>query len=249
MIHRVWSGARDGRAPVVLLHEGLGSVSAWGGFPDRLAAATGRAVLTADRAGYGRSTPKPGPWPASFLHDEAASLASLLVEEEVARPILVGHSDGASIALLYPGRGVPAGGPEPIGILSLSAHVMVEPICVEAIERLRARADEGLVRARGRHHDDPAATFEAWSEVWVSDRFRTWAIDDDLGAIRCPVVALQGVDDGFGTRAQIDRLAAGVTGRVSTELLPGVDHWPHREAHEVVLARAERLVRMVDGDE
>ncbi len=246
MIHRAWFGERDSRPPIVLLHEGLGSISAWGGFPGQLAEATGRAVLAYDRLGYGRSGPHGPPWPASFLHDEAAALAELLDDERVERPFLVGHSDGASIALLYPACGVPRGGPEPVGIVSLSAHVMVEPICVEAIEGLRRTADDGLIRALARHHDDPQATFEAWSEVWVSERFRTWAIDDELRAVRCPVVAVQGADDGFGTPEQLARLAAAVGGPVATELLPGVDHWPHREATDEVLRHTKRLLSEVD---
>lgn len=249
MIHAEWFGEHDDRAPIVVLHEGLGSVSAWGGFPQRLAATTGRAVLAYDRAGYGRSGPRPGPWPASFLHDEAVALAELLVQHEVRRPILFGHSDGASIALLYPACGVPSGGPPPSGIVSLSAHVMVEPVCVEAIERLRRVAGDGLLRALSRHHRDAAATFEAWSEVWVSDRFRPWAIDDELAAVECPVVAVQGAEDGFGTPAQLDRLAAAVRGPVETVLVPGVDHWPHREAAAEVLALTERLVSEVDPHE
>ncbi len=246
MINTAWFGDRDDRAPIVLLHEGLGSISSWGDFPTGLADATGRAVFAYDRRGYGRSGPHGPPWPASFLHDEAAALAELLVDEAIERPVLVGHSDGASIALLYPACGVPLGGPEPLGIISLSAHVMVEPICVEAIDGLRRTAGSGLLRALARHHDDAAATFEAWSEVWVSERFRSWEIDDELGAVRCPVVAIQGSDDGFGTGAQLDRLVAGVAGPVEAVLVPGVDHWPHREATEEVLRHAKRLLSEVD---
>lgn len=246
MIHGTWFGERDGRATIVLLHEGLGSVSSWGGFPARLAEATGRAVFAYDRLGYGRSGPHGPPWPASFLHDEAEALADVIVGEGIEQPILVGHSDGASIALLYPSCGVPRGGPDPVGIVSLSAHVMVEPICVDAIEGLRRTAHDGLVRALERHHADAAAVFEAWSEVWVSERFRSWAIDDELTAVRCPVVAVQGADDGFGTVAQLDRLVAAVGGPVEAVLVPGVDHWPHREASDEVLRLAKHLVNEVD---
>lgn len=246
MIHATWFGERDDRAPIVMLHEGLGSVSAWGGFPALLAEAADRAVLAFDRAGYGRSGPNPAPWPASFLHDEAIALGALLIDHGVERPILVGHSDGASIALLYPACGQPRGGPGPLGIVSLSAHVMVEPVCVEAIEELRRTEGDGLLRALARHHDDAPAVFEAWSEVWVSERFRSWSIDAELEAVRCPVVAIQGADDGFGTPAQLDRLAAGVRGPIEVSLVPGVDHWPHREATDEVLERTRRLVEEVD---
>jgi pimeloyl-ACP methyl ester carboxylesterase len=241
VIHRQWFGAEPpsswltaDRVPIVLLHEGLGSVSAWGRFPAALAATTGRPVLAYDRDGYGRSGPRPGPWPADFMHRDARRLAALLAGEGIERTILAGHSDGATVALLYPSQAGP-GAPAVAGIVSLSAHVLVEEAGVEAIEVLRRTYASRLRPRLARHHRDADAVFAAWSEVWVSERFRPWTIDAELGAVRCPVLAIQGDTDTYGTRQQLDRLEAGVAGKIDVHELAGVDHWPHREATGQVL--------------
>jgi pimeloyl-ACP methyl ester carboxylesterase len=243
-VHRQWFrpwDRRDRRAtPVVLLHEGLGSISTWGTFPQSLADVTHREVLAYDRPGHGASPGlEDGPWTARFLHHEAVRLAELVRAEELDEVILAGHSDGASIALLEPSQ-APTGAATVSGIVCLAAHVLVEDRTVDAIGDLRRQvADEttGLISLLGRHHDQPARLFERWSEVWVSDRFRAWAIDRELVAVTCPVLALQGEADAYGTRLQLDRLAAAVTGPVEVHELRGVDHWPHREATEGVLSR------------
>lgn len=236
MIHRHWFGVAgaSGQVPIVLLHEGLGSISAWGRFPQALADATGRPVLAYDRLGYGRSGPHPGPWPTDFMHNEARLLAHLLSEEGIGRAILAGHSDGATIALLYPSQRGP-GAASVAGIVSLSAHALVEDVTVEAIRELRRTYPDGLrPRLRG-HHDDADALFAAWSEVWLSHRFRRWTIGDELEAVRCPVIAIQGDNDTYGTGRQLAALVAGVSGTITAHELPGVDHWPHREATDQVL--------------
>ena len=251
MIHRHWfKPAEDTgtRSPIVLLHEGLGSISSWGSFPQGLADATGRRVLAYDRAGYGRSGPKPGPWPAEFMHHEAVALAAVMASEELDRVILVGHSDGATISLLYPSQ-APAGSAEVAGIVSLSAHVMVEGMNVEAIEKLRATYHDGLAGALARHHDDADALFDAWSDVWVSDRFRPWAIDAELMAVTCPVLAVQGDADGYGTMVQVERLTAAVSGPTEAVELADVDHWPHKEARQEVLDLVTRFADQVDAQE
>lgn len=227
-------GPSPGADPIVLLHEGLGSVSTWGSFPRALAEATGRPVLAYDRPGYGRSGPKPGPWPPSFLDDEAAVLGALLVRLDIEDPVLVGHSDGASIALAYAAAAAGTG-PEPVGVVSLSAHVVVEAITVDAISALRGPGRDDLVSRLARHHDRPEALFEAWTEVWTSDRFRSWSLEGRLPAVTCPVLAVQGAQDRYGTRLQLDLLVGGVRGRAEGHELAGVDHWPHREAAEQVL--------------
>jgi pimeloyl-ACP methyl ester carboxylesterase len=238
-IHRRWYEPSDRAArrptPLILLHEGLGSISAWGSFPQTLADTTGRRVLAYDRPGYGRSAAEGiGAWPAEFMHHQAALLPELLRDESVSQAILVGHSDGATIALLHPSQGGDT--PDVTGIVSLSAHVLVEPVCVEAITELRDTVADGLAARLARHHDHPEIVFDRWSEVWVSDRFRSWTIDRELGRVTCPVLAVQGGADRFGTRLQLDRLAAAVAGPTEVHELPGVDHWPHREATMPVLA-------------
>lgn len=234
----------SGRPPIVLLHEGLGSISAWASFPQALADATGHRVLAYDRAGYGDSGPCPGPWPAEFMHHEAVVLADLLVDEGVSEAILVGHSDGATIALLYPSQTGPSA-PTIVGIVSLSAHLFVEEVGLAAIVALRDGYRDGMDALLARHHRDADAVFEAWSEVWVSDRFRDWTIDADVAAVECPVLAVQGAADGYGTTAQVDRIAAAVSGRVEIALLDGVDHWPHKEATEEVLELIEGFCRSI----
>ena len=238
-IHRRWfepTGPDADRAavPLVLLHEGLGSISAWRSFPQALADASGRRLLAYDRPGYGRSGPRPGPWPATFMHHEAAELPLLLADEGVERMILVGHSDGATISLLYPSQAGPAAA-EAVGIVSISAHVMVEEINVAAITGLRRTYATDLAPRLARHHDDADTTFDSWSDVWVSDRFRPWTIYDELTRITCPVLVVQGEADGYGTMRQVDELVARLDCRHEAVGLPGVDHWPHREATDEVL--------------
>ncbi|MEM9609591.1 MAG: alpha/beta hydrolase [Actinomycetota bacterium] len=248
MIHGEWFGdeAAGDRAPLVLLHEGLGSISAWRGFPQALADGTGRRVLAYDRPGYGRSSGATAPWPADFLERGAVELAGVLVEHDIHRPIFVGHSDGASIALLHPAHGAPTGGPDPLAIVSLSAHVLVEDVTTASIAALDAGSDSAFVRSLERHHDDAAALVAAWTEVWLSDRFRPWTAGEALAAVSCPVVAVQGADDRFGTRLQLDRIAAGVAGSVEVHELDGVDHWPHRDRPAEVVALTAELADRVD---
>lgn len=243
-VHRQWFGANASRneagasrrEAIVLLHEGLGSLSTWGRFPALLAEACKRPVLAYDRRGYGRSPANRAPWPVEFMHLEARRLGHLLVEEEIDDPILVGHSDGATVALLYPNERSSTQ-PEPKAIVSLAAHLFVESVCVEEIEHLRAEQRAQLIRRLAPHHDHPAEVFEGWSEIWTSDRFRSWTIDDELRAVTCPVLAFQGEEDTYATRQQLVRMAAAVEGPISLVDLPDCDHWPHREATEQVLAR------------
>ena len=247
MLHRVWFGdATTTQTPIVLLHEGLGSVSSWGSFPKQLADELGRRVLVFDRIGYGRSPVKPGPWGADFMHDEAHSLADLLQSEGLSEAILVGHSDGGSISLLYPAAHAGHDAPLIVGIVSMSAHTFLESVTVSAIQRLRAGFADGLRKPLSRHHADVDATFDAWSGVWVSDRFSSWAIDNEMGAVTCPVLAIQGADDSYGSWRQVERLVAGVAGPTTIVKLDGVDHWPHREAPDEVIGEIRSFLRIHD---
>lgn len=253
-LHRQWFGrefglgsGRHGVAdrPIVLLHEGLGSISTWGRFPSLLAEACGRPVLAYDRRGYGRSSANPPPWSADFMHLEAQELGQLLTEEHIQRPVLVGHSDGATIALLYPSA-LANDQPEPLAIVSLAAHLFVEQVCVDEIKKMRSGLGDQLIERLGPHHDDAASVFEGWSEIWTSDRFRDWAIDPQLAAVNCPVLAFQGLDDTYATRQQLERMEAAVGGPISLLDLPGCDHWPHREATGVVLEEIAAFCQRVD---
>lgn len=250
-IHRLWfepdgSAPAAGDAPLILLHEGLGSISAWGPFPQLLADATGRRLLAFDRLGYGRSAARPaGPWPATFLNAEATVLPDLLRAEGVERCILVGHSDGGSIALLYPSH-APADAPEVLGIAAISSHVFVEDLTVDVIANLHVAYAGDLGRSLARHHDDPDAVFGGWSDVWSSDRFKPWVIADELAAVRCPTLVMQGEADAYGTWEQVERTVAGLAGPTDVVGLPDVSHWPHREATAEVLAHLAAFVDRAD---
>jgi pimeloyl-ACP methyl ester carboxylesterase/GNAT superfamily N-acetyltransferase len=201
------------KPPLVLLHEGLGSVGLWRVFPDRLAAATGRRVVAFSRYGHGQSDPPPRPRTPSFMHEEALEvLPELLAALDLADPILVGHSDGASIALIYAAHHPVA------GVAAIAPHVFVEEICLTEIRRARDAYLETDLRERmSRHHRDPDAAFFGWNDVWLDPEFPNWSITDELERVSCPLLLIQGERDQYGTMAQLDtieRLAAGPVRRV-----------------------------------
>ncbi len=227
---------------VVFLHEGLGSVSLWRDFPDRLLDGTGFGGLVYSRAGYGASSSRPGPWPVEFMHHEAlAVLPTVLAACGIRDPILFGHSDGGSIALLHA-----AAFPGAVhGLILEAAHVFVEDVCVARIGQLAEQSETSAVR-RGlaRHHGANAGPlFAAWTGVWLRPEFRSWNIAAALPAVRCPTLVLQGEDDEYGTARQVEAIAEAVSGPVETALLAGCGHAPHVERPEPVLALARRFLR------
>jgi pimeloyl-ACP methyl ester carboxylesterase len=217
---------------LVLLHEGLGSVSMWRTVPAALHDATARRVVSFSRAGYGRSGPAVLPRPVTYMHHEAdVVLPALLAQLGIERPVLVGHSDGASIALLHAGAGH-----DVAGLVLLAPHVIVEDVTVAAIAAAReAFAATDLRRRLARHHVDVDGAFRGWNDVWLSPEFRAWDITDRLAAIEAPVLVIQGGADAYGTARQLDLIEAGVSGPVERVLLSGVGHAPHLEAPDVVL--------------
>jgi pimeloyl-ACP methyl ester carboxylesterase len=220
-----------GRRPIVLLHEGLGSVGLWRDFPEQLAAATGRRTIVFSRFGHGRSEPPPVPRTPAFFEYEAETVLPALIEHLGApEPLLVGHSDGASIALIHAGRHPTA------GIALLAPHVFVEDVTIAAIREARRAFDSGVLRERmAAHHDDPAAAFNGWCDVWLDPAFRDWSLEADAERVTCPVLLIQGVDDPYGTLDQLDRIEARVRGPVRRLELPG-GHSPHFESTGEVLA-------------
>jgi pimeloyl-ACP methyl ester carboxylesterase len=227
---------------IVLLHEGLGSISMWRDFPRQVAEVTGHEVLVYSRHGYGRSAPLTAPRPVRFMHDEAlVVLPELLDALEIRRPILLGHSDGGSIAIIHAG----GSGREVAGLVLLAPHVMVEEISVTSIAAARVAYTQGDLRARlARHHEDVDGAFRGWNDVWLRPEFRDWTIEEYLRRITCPVLAIQGEDDEYGTMEQVDRIGRVVPGAEVLKLR-GCGHSPHRDRPEEVLAAVRGFVEQI----
>ncbi len=222
----------EGAAPtVILLHEGLGSVRLWRGLPDTLHQLTGSHTLAFSRYGHGESDPPPKPRTPTFMHEEALEvLPAFLHETGIARPVLVGHSDGASIALIH------AAHHRVSGLVLMAPHVFVEQICVDAISKTRDTFESGGLRERmARHHSDPDAAFHGWCDVWLDPEFRDWNLEELLPRIDAPTLVIQGRDDEYGTLAQVDAIERGVAGPVERLIVSG-GHSPHLEHPDEVPA-------------
>jgi pimeloyl-ACP methyl ester carboxylesterase len=218
---------------LVFLHEGLGSVALWRDFPSRLAAATGRRALLYSRAGHGQSDVPEGSRTPRFMHEEALEvLPELLRVAGVERPVLVGHSDGGSIALIHASR-------HPVDrLILLAPHVFVEDITVASIEEARETfATTALGERMARYHRDPERTFRLWNDIWLAPEFRAWNIEEVLGGVTAPTLLIQGEHDQYGTLAQIDAISRRVAGPVTRAVLDA-RHAPHLEAPEETLAAA-----------
>jgi pimeloyl-ACP methyl ester carboxylesterase len=219
-----------GRRAMVLLHEGLGSIAAWRDFPERLADATRRRVVAYSRFGHGRSERPRQPRTPAFFHEEALDVLPVLLRElEAPAPILVGHSDGGSIALIHAARH------DVSGLVLMAPHVVVEEITIETIRKTRDEFEHGELRARmARRHDDPDAAFHGWCDVWLDPAFRTWSIEEEAARVTAPMLLIQGADDAYGTLDQLDRIEARTQGRVHRLVLAG-GHRLHRDAPDNVV--------------
>jgi pimeloyl-ACP methyl ester carboxylesterase len=227
---------------LLLLHEGLGSVSMWRDFPHQLARATGARIVAYSRLGFGRSSPRPTPYTPRFMHEEAQEiLPALRAALGLERPILVGHSTGASMALLHAAHD-PA---HVAGVVAMAPLIDVEDGNVESIREARRIFETTQWRDKlARHHAHPIErVFSSWNDTWLDPAFRRWAITRDLEAIRCPVLGIVGIDDPYSSPRQLDLLAAGAAGAVSLELLkiPACGHVPHRDQPEAVLSATARF--------
>ena len=232
-------------APIVFLHEGLGSIDLWRGVPHDVCGALGdRTMLVYARHGHGASAPAEMPRPVAYMHHEAdVVLPALLDAVGIERPWLVGHSDGASIALLYAGGGRPVA-----GLVCLAPHVFVEEQSIEGIAAARRSFDSSDMGERMRkYHDDPEATFRGWNDVWLSDDFLHWNIEDRLAAIDAPVLLVQGDDDQYGTFAQLDAIERGVSGPVEQVRVAGAGHSPHLDARQEVVSAVVAFVLAHDA--
>jgi pimeloyl-ACP methyl ester carboxylesterase len=236
-----WVGEDMGAGPtLVFLHEGLGSIRQWRDFPARVAAATGCRALVYDRYGYGQSDVlEEARRTVRFMHDEALlSLPQLLRELSVENPLLIGHSDGASIALIHAGAGYPVR-----GVVAMAPHVFIEPICLSSIRKASATFESTDLPARlGRYHRDVRKTFYGWADVWLDPQFEGWDIRDDfLPRIACPVLAIQGHEDEYGTMQQLDEIARRVKGPCELLKLADCGHAPFRDQPEAVLQEIVRF--------
>lgn len=239
------AGAPRGRAPLVFLHEGLGSIGMWRDWPASLCAATGRAGLVYSRQGYGGSSPVPdvrgeprtladgnraGRLLPDYMHREALQvLPRLLQRLGIERPVLVGHSDGATIALIHAAH-------QPVeACVVMAPHVMVEDISVQSIDEARAAYASGLRERLARYHDDVDVAFWQWNDVWLSPAFRDFDIREECRGITAPLLAIQGLDDQYGTLAQVHDLQRAVPHARLLELAD-CGHSPHRDQPAAVNA-------------
>jgi pimeloyl-ACP methyl ester carboxylesterase len=234
------AAAAPGRPTLVFLHDGLGSVAMWRDFPGRVAHAAGCDALVYSRYGYGNSDALAGDRTVRYMHDEAlVALPALLDALGLSRPILVGHSDGASIALIQAGGGDRA----LTGVVAMAPHVLVEDVSVASIAAARVAYETSDLRGRlARYHADVDSAFRGWNRIWLAPEFRDWNIEDYLPRIGCPVLAIQGEDDEYGTMEQLRRIGARVR---DAELVALADcrHSPHKDQPEATL---EAIVRFVD---
>lgn len=242
-LETLWLAPRDpSAATIVVLHEGLGSIALWRDFPVALAARTGYGVLVYSRCGHGASEMQAEKRPVTFMHHEGeVVLPELLHKVGIVRPILLGHSDGGSIALIFAGRY-----PDRTRALILEApHVFVEDLSIKSIAAAKVAYETTNLRARlGCYHAHVDATFWAWNDSWLNPQFRAWNIESYLGSIRCPVLCIQGEEDEYGTRAQVDTVVAKVPG-AELLMLPNCGHSPHRDQREATLAKMAEFVHQV----
>jgi pimeloyl-ACP methyl ester carboxylesterase len=243
---------RFGAPLVIFLHEGLGSVRMWKDFPTRLCDALGWRGLVYSRVGYGGSrvyTPEQT-WGLDFMHRQAhevlpALLDALGIDPDVQPPWLLGHSDGGSIALLHAARY-----PRRVaGLVVMAPHIVVEDLSVASISAARRAYLETDLRERlAKYHDDPDRAFWRWNDIWLHPPFREWSIEDEIATIRCPVLAIQGVDDEYGTMAQIRGIAHRVPQTRLVEL-PDCAHSPHRDQPDAVIDEVRAFIGAVGAQD
>lgn len=232
------------RPTLVFLHEGLGSLAMWRDFPHRLAHATNCNAIVYSRYGYGNSDALAEHRPVRYMHEEAlVALPELLDRLCIDQPILVGHSDGASIAIIYAG----GSGRHVAGLVLMAPHVLVEDISIESIAAAKiAYRNTDLREKLARYHADVDSAFRGWNDIWLHPDFRSWNIEEYLSRITCPLLAIQGNDDEYGTGEQLARIERQVA---DVDILELADcrHSPHRDQPAAVIEAATRFVDRVSS--
>lgn len=236
----VYDGPPDA-STLVFLHEGLGSIDLWRGFATDVRRFAGEhTTVLYSRHGHGRSAPAVVPRPVDYMHHEAdVVLPEMLSALGIERPVLVGHSDGASIALLFAGAGH-----QVAALVCIAPHVFVEPASIAGIDEARTVFEStDMAERMRRYHADPAATFFGWNDVWRSPEFLAWNIEDRLPGIHAPMLIIQGTGDQYGTVAQVDAIESGSSGRCKRLVIDGAGHAPHLEHREMVAQAIGKFVR------
>jgi pimeloyl-ACP methyl ester carboxylesterase len=221
------------RPTLVFLHEGLGSLAMWRDFPAKVAAATGCRTLVYSRYGYGESDVLAESFGVRYMHDEAlVALPELLDKLGIDKPVLVGHSDGGSIALIHAG----GAGREVAGLILMAPHVFVEDLSIASIAQAKVAFETAdLGQKLGRYHRDPVKTFRGWNDIWLHPDFRAWNIEEVLPRVTCPVLAIQGEDDEYGTPAQVEAIRRQAKGEVEVLMLADCRHSPHKDQPQATL--------------
>lgn len=232
--YRAILGDAGAHPTLVFLHEGLGSVALWRDFPDKVARRLGAPAVVYSRFGYGQSDGLLARRTPRFMHEEALDVLPRLLDQlGIERPLLIGHSDGASIALIHA-----AAARCPVhGLACMAPHVFVEPVCVESIARIREtyRATGDLRQRLARYHARVDDAFLGWADIWLEPEFLSWSIEDLIGDIGRPMLLVQGRDDEYGTLAQLDRIEAQAKVPTSRLVLDRCGHSPHRDQEAAVI--------------
>ncbi len=246
-LEAAWWGKAPGEAPtLVLLHEGLGSVDLWRDFPARLAEATGLGVFAWSRFGYGASDPTPLPRPMTYMHEEAVEVLPRVLDlAGIGRCALVGHSDGASIAIINGGE---VQDERVRGLVLIAPHLFVEDVSVASIAEIGVAYDMGGLRDRlSRYHRDVDFAFRGWNAAWLDPRFRAFDITGSMARVRVPVLVLQGTDDPYGTALQVRACQQGAGRLVETLMIEGAQHAPHLETADSVVTAVAGFTRRLFG--
>ncbi len=238
-----WWGPSPTEAPtLVLLHEGLGCVALWRDVPERLAEATGCGIFAYSRFGYGRSDPKALPWKLTYMADEARDiLPRVLDEADIRDAVLVGHSDGASIAAIYAGT---TRDRRLRGVVLLAAHFFVEDSNIASIAKIRSEYREGPLRDRlARYHRHPDMAFYGWCNSWLNPGFRNFDITDCVPEIEVPILGLQGAVDPYGSNEQLLTLQRLARAPCEIAFIKGAHHSPHLDAKDDTIGRIAQFIQ------